>query len=101
MSQTRNNHYVPQWYQKRFFEPGRNTLAYLDLTPPKTTLDDGRLITAKAEFVTPPARAFKQMDLYSTFFGTSVNDEIERHLFGDIDARGLSAVRAFAGTDEG
>jgi hypothetical protein len=37
--------------------------------------------------------------LYSTFFGTSVNDEIERRLFGDIDTRGSKAVRAFAGTD--
>jgi hypothetical protein len=39
------------------------------------------------------------MDLYSTFFGTSVNDEIERRLFGDIDGRGSKAVRAFAGAD--
>jgi len=39
------------------------------------------------------------MDLYSTFFGTSVNDEIERRLFGDIDTRGANAVRAFAGSD--
>ena len=29
MSKTRNNHYVPRWYQEGFFEPGRNTLAYL------------------------------------------------------------------------
>ena len=45
-------------------------------------------------------RAFFQTDLYSTIFGTSVNDEIERRLFGDIDGRGSKAVRAFVGTDE-
>ena len=79
-------------------EPGRNTLAYLDITPPKKVLDDGRLIIARARFDAPTSRAFRQMDLYSTFFGTSVNDEIERRLFGDIDARGSNAVRAFAGS---
>lgn len=39
--------------------------------------------------------------MYSTFFGTSVNDEIERRLFGDIDTRGSNAIRAFAGPDVG
>jgi hypothetical protein len=88
MSKTRNNHYVPQWYQEGFFELGRNTLSYLDLAPPRKVLNDGRVITERAIFDSPTSRAFRQMDLYSTFFGTSVNDEIERRLFGDIDARG-------------
>jgi hypothetical protein len=99
MSKTRNNHYVPQWYQEGFFELGRRTLAYLDLAPPQKVLDDGRVFTARAMFDSPTSRAFRQMDLYSTFFGTSVNDEIERRLFGDIDAKGANAVRAFAGAD--
>jgi hypothetical protein len=99
MSKTRNNHYVPRWYQEEFFEFDRNTLAYLDLTPTQKVLDDGRVITEKAIFDAPTSRAFRQTDLYSTFFGTSVNDEIERRMFGDIDARGSNSVRAFAGTD--
>jgi hypothetical protein len=101
MSKTRNNHYVPQWYQEGFFELGSTTLAYLDLTPPQKVLDDGRVITERALFDAPTSRSFRQMDLYSTFFGTSVNDEIERRLFGDIDARGSKAIRAFAGLDVG
>jgi hypothetical protein len=101
MSKTRNNHYVPQWYQEGFFEIGRNTLAYLDMKPPQSILDGGRVITERALFDAPTSRAFQQRDLYSTFFGTSVNDEIERHLFGDIDARGSKAVRAFAEADVG
>jgi len=101
MSKTRNNHYVPQWYQEGFFEIGRNTLAYIDMKPPQRILDGGRVITERALFDAPPSRAFQQRDLYSTFFGTSVNDEIERHLFGDIDARGSKAVRAFAEADVG
>jgi Protein of unknown function (DUF4238) len=101
MSKTRNNHYVPQWYQEGFFEIGRNTLAYFDMKPPQMILDGGRVITERTLFDSPTSRAFQQRDLYSTFFGMSVNDEIERHLFGDIDARGSKAVRAFAEADVG
>jgi hypothetical protein len=101
MSKTRNNHYVPQWYQEGFFEIGRSSLAYLDMKPPQRILDGGRVITERALFDAPTSRAFQQRDLYSTFFGTSVNDEIERHLFGNIDARGSKAIRAFAEADVG
>ena len=45
MSKTRNNHYVPEWYQERFFEPGRSSLAYVDMTPDRKVLPDGRVIT--------------------------------------------------------
>lgn len=99
MTKTRNNHYIPQWYQEGFFEPGRNTYSYLDLSPRQHALSDGRVVIEKSKFVSPTSRAFCQRDLYSTFFGTSVNDEIERKLFGDIDTRGAHAVRAFVGED--
>ena len=89
MSVTRDNHYVPQWYQEGFFEPGRKSLAYVDMTPDQKVLPDGRVITQNGAWNdTPTSRAFFQTDLYSTFFGTSVNDEIERRLFGDVDTRG-------------
>lgn len=101
MSITRNNHYVPQWYQEGFFEPGRSSLAYVDLAPDRKVLPDGRVIVQRGAWEeTLTTMAFRQKDLYSTFFGTSVNDEIERRLFGDIDNRGSKAVRAFAGTDK-
>ncbi len=100
MSVTRDNHYVPQWYQEGFFEPDRKSLAYVDMTPDQKVLPDGRVITQNGAWNdTPTSRAFFQTDLYSTFFGTSVNDEIERRLFGYIDTRGSQAVRAFIGTD--
>ncbi|MER8697344.1 DUF4238 domain-containing protein [Mesorhizobium opportunistum] len=99
MTKTRNNHYVPQWYQESFFEPGRNTYSYLDLNPRQHALSDGRVATEKSKFDSPTSRAFCQRDLYSTFFMTSVNDEVERKLFGDIDTRGAHAVRAFLGED--
>jgi hypothetical protein len=100
MSVTRNNHYVPQWYQEGFFDPGRSSLAYVDMTPDRRVLPDGREIVQRGEWNdTPTSKAFRQKDLYSTFFGRSVDDEIERRLFGDVDARGSKAVRAFIGTD--
>ncbi len=99
MTKTRNNHYVPQWYQEGFLEPGRNTYSYLDLCPFQHTLPDGRVVTERSKFHSPTSRAFRQRDLYSTFFGTSINDEIERKLFGDIDSRGAHAVRAFVDDD--
>jgi Protein of unknown function (DUF4238) len=100
MSVTRNNHYVPQWYQEGFFEPGRKSLAYVDITPDQKVLPDGRVITYNSVWNDKPtSKAFFQKDLYSTFFGTSVNDEIERRLFGDVDTRGSKAVRAFIGAD--
>jgi hypothetical protein len=101
MSVTRNNHYVPQWYQEGFFEPGRSSLAYVDMTPDRQVLADGRVIIQRGAWNdTPTSLAFRQKDLYSTFFGTSVNDEIERRLFGDVDTRGSKAVRAFIGSDK-
>lgn len=70
------------------------------MTPDQKVLPDGRVITQNGAWNdTPTSRAFFQRDLYSTFFGTSVNDEIERRLFGDVDTRGSQAVRAFIGTD--
>lgn len=100
MSLTRDNHYVPQWYQRLFLEPGESALAYLDLAPERRRLEDGREIVGKAQFRSPPKRCFFQTDLYSTFFGTLVNDEIERKLFGAIDDRGSKAIKAFLGADE-
>jgi hypothetical protein len=92
MSITRNNHYVPHWYQEGFFEPGRSSLAYVDLTPDRKVLADGRVIVQRGAWEeTPTSIAFRQQDLYSTFFGTSANDEDERRLFGDIDNRGSKA----------
>lgn len=96
MSKTRNNHYVPEWYQKGFWEPGRTTLAYLNLAPEAFKRSDGSIGHKRALHEAPPSRAFVQRDLYSTFLGATVDDEIERKLFGDVDTRGANAVRAFA-----
>lgn len=96
---SRDNHYVPQWHQGCFFEPGRTTLEYLDLKPDEFRLRDGSTKTGRARWTSPTSRCFFQTDLYSTFFETGVNDEIERKLFGAIDTKGAPAIKAFMGDD--
>ena len=77
-------YYAPVWHQRGFWQPGKTTLAYLNLEPDTFTRLDGLIGYERALHDAPPARAFVQRDLYSTFFGTAVIDEIERKLFGDI-----------------
>src|SRR5579864_4790641 len=92
---TRQNHYVPIWYQKGFIV-GPSTLHLLDLSPPQTVLADGRLITGRAVTSRAPKSCFWAEDLYTTRFGSTINDEVERYLFGAIDDFGARAVRALA-----
>lgn len=99
MAESRNNHYVPKWYQEGFFEPGEQELACRDLAPSRHTLPDGRVTVENSRYRRPASRYFVQRDLYTTFFGTEVNVEIERFLFGAIDTTGARAIRAFLGTD--
>lgn len=101
MSVTRKNHYVPQWHQERFFVPGKTTHCLLDLNPPTFKRRDGTVASGRCLFDSPTSRALVEHDLYSTFFGVEVNDEIERIFFGDIDRRGAEAVRAFCDDDQG
>lgn len=99
MSKTRDNHFVPQWYQEGFFQAGHSKYRYLDLSPKTTTLPNGKSFTAKHRFTSATSQCFYQTDLYTTFFGSSINDEIERKLFGGIDDWGSKAVRAYISED--
>jgi len=96
---TRQNHYVPIWYQKGFIVGPKTSLYFLDLDPPKTELPDGRVIAGRAVSPRAPKSCFWSEDLYTTKFGSTLNDEVERYLFGAIDNYGASAVRAFASND--
>ena len=93
----RQNHYVPIWYQRGFILGHRGTLQYLDLFPPSIDLPNGRTVSGKTIRFRPAKRCFRQKDLYTTQLGGTLNDEIEKFLFGLIDTRGANAVRAFLG----
>lgn len=97
---TRQNHYVPIWYQKGFIVDPTTSLFRLDLDPPKTVLPDGRVYPARpVSGPRAPTSWFWAEDLYTTRFGSALNDEVERFLFGEIDNYGALAVRAFASND--
>lgn len=95
---TVRNHYVPQWYQRRFFEPGanQNHLFYLDLSPDLINLPGGRTKPRTALRRLGPVNCFKQDHLYTLFFGQNADDIIERKFFGAIDLMGEKAVSFFA-----
>jgi hypothetical protein len=63
MSETRNNHYVPEWYQKGFLPYGKNQFYYLNLTPDKKKLPDGKVITLNDCKLRPASKCFYQTDL--------------------------------------
>lgn len=94
--QTRNNHYVPQWYQRGFLAPGQSRLFHLNLAPDCKTLPDGRQVPRTALHEWGTKKCFVEYDLYTTHFGPIVNDEVEKYLFGVIDDQGAKAVHAFA-----
>jgi len=43
----RHNHYVPEWYQRRFMRPGQGTYWYLDKSP-EVVVRDGHTFTRRA-----------------------------------------------------
>lgn len=94
--QTRNNHYVPQWYQRGFLAPGQSRLFHLNLDPDRKTLLDGRQVPRTSLHEWGTKNCFVEYDLYTTHFGSIVNDDVEKHLFGAIDDQGARALRAFA-----
>jgi hypothetical protein len=94
--QTRNNHYVPQWYQRGFLAPGQSRLFHLNLDPDRKTLPDGRQVPRTELHEWGTKNCFVEYDLYTTHFGPIVNDDVEKYLFGVIDDQGAKAVRAFA-----
>lgn len=98
MSKTRDNHYVPQWYQKGFIINGREDLRHLKRRIINLPNGDTKVVDSKNWF--KPAQCFYQTDLYTTFFGLHINDEIEKELFGQIDDNGSLAVKAYLTDDQ-
>lgn len=98
MNKTRNNHYVPQWYQHGFFAQRNNQLRYLHLEPTIYTWSGGEKVNYIKKW-NPSSQCFYHEDLYTTFWGDHINDDIEKKLFGHIDNIGSHAIRAFIDED--
>lgn len=91
----RHNHYVPEWYQKRFLPEGQTKHCYLDLRP-DTVTREGHTYTRRALLNWGPTLCFAQDDLYTTNWGGLENRDIEKFFFGKLDTEGKGAVEHFA-----
>jgi hypothetical protein len=90
----RNNHYVPEWYQRHFLPAASGELHIFDKRAEKTkTLPDGRVIPIRPwELLRRgPRRFFCHEDLYTTQVLGKPNTEIEQMLFGALDDKGARA----------
>ncbi len=98
MTDFKRHHYVPQWYQYRFFsgEEKEKKFLYLDLRPDTVTTSAGNIYTRKALLRWGPQKCFYQNDLYTTSFRGWEFREIEQQFFGRIDANGNKAVEYFS-----
>lgn len=94
MSDYKRNHYVPQWYQHRFFrgDEKEKKLFYLDFYPEKIKISNGKFYTRKSLLHWGPSNCFMEEDLYTTKFLGFESTEIEQYFFGKIDRDGLTAV---------
>lgn len=93
----RRNHYVPVWYQKRFFPAGQTSreFFYLDLRPPFLDLGGGAIQVSSGLSRRGPKKSFVEPDLYTRFIGTEPNTDVEQQFFGEVDDRGKAAIEAF------
>jgi hypothetical protein len=96
MSNYKNNHYVPVWYQKRFLsnENKEKKFYYLDMKP-ETITSTGISYQRNALRRWGPKRCFYEPDLYTTKFGKRESTEIEEKFFGKVDSLGEYAVNYF------
>ncbi|WP_164441101.1 DUF4238 domain-containing protein [Pseudomonas sp. 24 E 1] len=94
----RNNHYVPEWYQKKFLsaDGGEAKFYYLDLKPETITTANGTRYKRKDMMRWGPDSCFKIEDLYTTKLGNFESTEIEEKFFGQIDTEGHKAVEYFS-----
>ncbi len=92
-----SNHFVPQWYQRRFLpeDQADRELYLLDLKP--EFFRDGRGVRRQRKALrrTGTRRCFAIDDLYTTRVAGVESRELERVFFGEIDRRGKDAVAFF------
>jgi hypothetical protein len=91
----KHNHYVPEWYQRRFMFSGQGKYWYLDLTPEQVVQDGHRFTRRELRNWGPPS-CFAEDDLYTTKWGVEENVDIEKFFFGRVDSNGKSAIEFFS-----
>lgn len=74
---------------------GRHKLYVRNLQPGVKSLPNGQTMAEPEVEELGPKLAFVELDLYTTRFGLTINDDIETFLFGPIDKTGADAVRGW------
>lgn len=96
MQMSHRHHYVPKWYQKRFMLQGQTSYYRLDLFPEQIKTPNGKIIK-KAEILYKGVdKFFYEINLNTTKYFDIENDDIEKYLFGEIDAKGTQAIDSMA-----
>lgn len=90
---TARNHYVPQWYQRRFMKDGQHKYSLLDKTPDMLPSGKGFY---NNEYHKGVRECFQQEHLYTIDLFGNKSDVIERELFGDIDSKGFKGIDTIA-----
>jgi hypothetical protein len=92
----RRNHYIPEWFQRRFLlNDGREQkFFYLDMNPDTVFLKKRQYVRKSLLRWGPPS-CFCQEDLYTTKFGDWESTEIEKKFFGKVDSDAPSAIEYF------
>lgn len=90
----RHNHYVPEWYQKKFMNEGQYRYYYLDKSPSNVKRGNNSWnLKYIRKLGSKPC--FAQDDLYTVKWGDIVNTDIEKFFFGGLDLKAKSAVQNF------
>jgi hypothetical protein len=89
-----NNHYVPEWYQRRFLGAGQSKLFLLDKRPGAIRTPTGIKYHNALRQVGPPS-AFCLDHLYTLREGKAYTDVIEAKFFENIDKHGSHAITFF------
>jgi len=93
----RRNHYVPQWYQRRFLPAtGERKFHYLDLKPDSIVRKNRPDRKRQAVLKWGTKNCFFQKDLYTTTFNGLPNTDIEQYFFGKVDSDGGQALDYFS-----
>jgi hypothetical protein len=98
MIDSKNHHFVPEWYQRQFLPPEGGEFFVLDKSPlARKCCPDGAIRSIKPLplFRRGPNKLFRQSGLYSVALRGIREDSIERLLFGQIDSTGARANAMF------
>lgn len=91
----RHNHYVPEWYQRRFLPAGLDRFFYLDMKP-ETVERDGHRYVRRSVMQWGPSLCFAENDLYTVKWGNWENTDIEKFFFGKFDNSAPRALDYFS-----